>query len=169
MNCAAAQGHGKSRNGAKYGVTFEDAMTVFRDRLARSILDRDHGPNEERWVTLGEAFTGNLLVVVHAWREMDPTGPACASSRRVGRPGERRGSTARKTCHELRQHERRIRFLERRARQVPSAKRLAGSADPPRARWLAFLTARAQVRGITLNELVNALLKKDIELIEAAE
>jgi hypothetical protein len=34
---------------------------------------------------------------------------------------------------------------------------------------LAFLTARAQARGITLNELVNALLKKDIELIEAAE
>ena len=34
---------------------------------------------------------------------------------------------------------------------------------------LAFLTARAAARGTTLNELVNALLKKDIELIEAAE
>jgi hypothetical protein len=34
---------------------------------------------------------------------------------------------------------------------------------------LAFLTARAEARGVTLNELVNALLKKDIELIEAAE
>ena len=34
---------------------------------------------------------------------------------------------------------------------------------------LAFLTARAQARGIRLNELVNELLKKDIELIEAAE
>jgi hypothetical protein len=34
---------------------------------------------------------------------------------------------------------------------------------------LAFLTARAQARGVTLSELVNALLKKDIELIEAAE
>jgi hypothetical protein len=34
---------------------------------------------------------------------------------------------------------------------------------------LAFLTARAEARGITLSELVNALLKKDIELIEAAE
>jgi hypothetical protein len=33
----------------------------------------------------------------------------------------------------------------------------------------AFLTARAQARGVTLSELVNALLKKDIELIEAAE
>jgi hypothetical protein len=34
---------------------------------------------------------------------------------------------------------------------------------------LAFLTARAQMCGVTLNELVNALLKKGIELIEAAE
>jgi hypothetical protein len=34
---------------------------------------------------------------------------------------------------------------------------------------LAFLTARAQARGIPLSELVNELLKKDIELIEAAE
>ena len=34
---------------------------------------------------------------------------------------------------------------------------------------LAFLTSRAQARGISLNDLVNELLKKDIELIEAAE
>ena len=34
---------------------------------------------------------------------------------------------------------------------------------------LAFLSARAAARGIPLNELVNELLKKDIELIEAAE
>jgi hypothetical protein len=34
---------------------------------------------------------------------------------------------------------------------------------------LAFLTARAEARGVSLSELVNALLKKDIELIETAE
>lgn len=34
---------------------------------------------------------------------------------------------------------------------------------------LTFLTARAAARGMSLDELVNALLKKDIELIEAAE
>jgi hypothetical protein len=34
---------------------------------------------------------------------------------------------------------------------------------------LAFLSARAQARGISLSELVNALLRRDIELIEAAE
>jgi len=34
---------------------------------------------------------------------------------------------------------------------------------------LAFLAARAQARGISVGDLVNELLKKDIELIEAAE
>ncbi len=33
---------------------------------------------------------------------------------------------------------------------------------------LQFLQAKAQARGTTLNALVNQLLKKDIELIEAA-
>ena len=32
-----------------------------------------------------------------------------------------------------------------------------------------FLASRAQVRGVTLNALVNQLLKNDIELIEAAQ
>ena len=58
-------------NATKHGVIFEEAMTVFRDPLARSILDPDHGAGEERWVTLGEASTGNLLVVVHTWVDMD--------------------------------------------------------------------------------------------------
>ena len=34
---------------------------------------------------------------------------------------------------------------------------------------LAFLSARAEACGVTLSELVNALLKKNIELIEAAK
>jgi uncharacterized DUF497 family protein len=58
-------------NAGKHGVTFEEAMTVFRDPLARSILDPDHGTGEERWVTMGEASTGNLLVVVHTWADVD--------------------------------------------------------------------------------------------------
>jgi len=33
---------------------------------------------------------------------------------------------------------------------------------------LDFLVKRAEAKGTTLNELLNALLKKDIELIEAA-
>lgn len=58
-------------NAAKHGVTFEEAMTVFHDPLTRSIPDRDPGFGEERWVTLGETSTGNLLVVVHTWVDTD--------------------------------------------------------------------------------------------------
>jgi hypothetical protein len=58
-------------NAAKHGVTFEQAMAVFQDPLARSILDRFPGSTEERWVTLGAATAGNLLVVVHTWNDID--------------------------------------------------------------------------------------------------
>jgi predicted HicB family RNase H-like nuclease len=53
------------------------------------------------------------------------------------------------------------RFFRQDAVQVPPV-----HLDP---QVLAFLAGRAQARGISLNELVNELLKKDIELIEAAE
>ena len=59
-------------NAAKHGVTFQEAMTVFLDPFARTILDPDHRADEERWVTMGEASTGNLVVVVHTWREIEP-------------------------------------------------------------------------------------------------
>jgi uncharacterized DUF497 family protein len=59
-------------NAFKHRVRFQEAMTVFVDPLARTILDPDSRTGEERWVTMGEASTGNLLVVVHTWREMDP-------------------------------------------------------------------------------------------------
>jgi uncharacterized protein len=59
-------------NVAKHGIAFEEAMTVFRDPLARSMLDPDHGADEERWVTLGQAATGNLLLVVHTWVDINP-------------------------------------------------------------------------------------------------
>jgi uncharacterized DUF497 family protein len=59
-------------NAAKHGVTFNEAMAVFHDPLARSFLDPDHGAGEERWVTLGMASTGILLVVVPTWQDIDP-------------------------------------------------------------------------------------------------
>jgi uncharacterized DUF497 family protein len=58
-------------NASKHGVTFDEAMTVFGDPLAGSILDSDHDAGEERWVTLGQASTGKLLLVVHTWSEVD--------------------------------------------------------------------------------------------------
>jgi uncharacterized protein len=51
-------------NIAKHGVTFEEASTVFADSLSLTIPDPEHSRSEERYVTMGRAFTGKLLVVV---------------------------------------------------------------------------------------------------------
>ena len=57
----------EASNSAKHGVAFELAMTVFRDPLAATILDHEHGGDEERWITLGESVDGRLVLVVHTW------------------------------------------------------------------------------------------------------
>lgn len=61
-----------ANNVAKHGITFEEAMSVFRDPLALTLFDPDHGAGEERWITLGETAAGNLLVIVHTWAENGP-------------------------------------------------------------------------------------------------
>ena len=57
--------HKAVANRRKHGIGFEQAATVFRDPLAVSIYDEDHSENEERWITLGQAENGSLLVLVH--------------------------------------------------------------------------------------------------------
>jgi uncharacterized DUF497 family protein len=59
-------------NLAKHGITFRSAMTVFFDPLARSRLDEDNSDREARWVTLGEASNGLLVLVVHTYVETAP-------------------------------------------------------------------------------------------------
>lgn len=59
-------------NHGKHGVSFEEAATIFRDPLALSIVDPD-SHHEERWVTVGQAAGGNLLLVVHMWAETAAT------------------------------------------------------------------------------------------------
>jgi uncharacterized protein len=51
-------------------VTFEQAMLVFDDPLALSKLDDDRSGGEERWITMGAAGQG-LLLVVHTFIEWD--------------------------------------------------------------------------------------------------
>ena len=55
-------------NLAKHGVGFEEASTIFGDPLSLTILDPEHSLSEERYITMGRAFTGKLLVVVHTER-----------------------------------------------------------------------------------------------------
>jgi uncharacterized DUF497 family protein len=55
-------------NLAKHGVGFEEAATIFSDPLSFTISDPDHSLNEMRYITMGKALTGKLLVVVHTDR-----------------------------------------------------------------------------------------------------
>ena len=59
-------------NEHKHGVAFTLAMSVFCDPHIQSMFDDDHSTTEERWIALGLASNGVLLVVVHMWTEVDP-------------------------------------------------------------------------------------------------
>jgi uncharacterized protein len=60
-------------NLADHHVSFELALTVFRDPLALTIYDDEHSDDEERWVTQGQAENGQYLVVIHTFRQEAPT------------------------------------------------------------------------------------------------
>ncbi|MCL2658349.1 MAG: BrnT family toxin [Betaproteobacteria bacterium] len=55
----------------KHGVSFPLATSVFRDALTVTIFDDEHSDDEERWVTLGRAENGQVLVVVHTAEETE--------------------------------------------------------------------------------------------------
>jgi uncharacterized DUF497 family protein len=59
-------------NARKHGVTFEGAMTVFRDPLALTVYDEEHSEQEERWVTVGRAENGSTVLVVHTFTPTTP-------------------------------------------------------------------------------------------------
>jgi uncharacterized DUF497 family protein len=52
-----------------HGVSFEEAATAFADPLSSTIFDPDHSDDEDRFVLVGEAASGRLLVVVHTDRD----------------------------------------------------------------------------------------------------
>jgi hypothetical protein len=55
----------RGSNVRKHGVSFEDAATVFGDPLTVTILDPAMPRGESRFITIGQALSGNTLVVVH--------------------------------------------------------------------------------------------------------
>ena len=76
-------------NATKHEVSFELAATVFRDPLQVSVYDEDHSESEERWVTLGEAENGKLLVVVHTFEETEASAKVRIISAREATKRER--------------------------------------------------------------------------------
>lgn len=52
----------------KHRISFENAVTVFGDPNAITIYDDLHSKNEDRYVTLGQASTGPIVLVCHTDR-----------------------------------------------------------------------------------------------------
>jgi uncharacterized DUF497 family protein len=53
----------------KHGVSFEEAMTVFNDALARIFDDSDHSATEFREIIIGRSQKNRLLLVCFTERE----------------------------------------------------------------------------------------------------
>lgn len=60
-------------NQRKHGLSFEEALSVFRDPLRISSLERI-ADGEERWETFGHAKATLLLMVAHTVREEQDDG-----------------------------------------------------------------------------------------------
>jgi len=52
-------------NLSRHGVSFEEALTVFRDPLARIFDDEDHSVVEQREIIIGNSAKGRLLVCAY--------------------------------------------------------------------------------------------------------
>jgi uncharacterized DUF497 family protein len=52
----------------RHGVSFEEATTVFGDRLARTYEDPSHSESEPRELTFGFSAGGRALVISHCER-----------------------------------------------------------------------------------------------------
>jgi uncharacterized protein len=56
-------------NHRKHGVGFREATTVFGDPFALTFPDVEHSESEQRFLTVGTAISGHLLVVAHTERQ----------------------------------------------------------------------------------------------------
>ena len=58
-------------NITKHKVSFEQVATIFKDPQAISIYDEEHSEIEDRWITLGLASNGILLIANHTYKQVD--------------------------------------------------------------------------------------------------
>jgi uncharacterized DUF497 family protein len=76
------QGH---RHYAKHGVSFEEAATVFGDPDALDGPDLSHSEKESRFLPLGRAVTGRVLIVAYSVRRDDDESIRIISARHASR------------------------------------------------------------------------------------
>ena len=51
-----------------HGLSFDEASTAFKDVWSLTIYDPLHSESEDRYVLIGNSFSGRLLVVIHTDR-----------------------------------------------------------------------------------------------------
>jgi hypothetical protein len=56
-----------------FGVSIDEAQSIFADEGALLICDPDHSDHEDRFILLGLSSKLRLLVVCHCYREPDAT------------------------------------------------------------------------------------------------
>ena len=78
-------------NLAKHGVHFHEAGTVLDDPLSTTFPDPEHCLDEQRYITVGSAVSGRILVVAHTDRgeaiRLISARPATPSERRFYEQG----------------------------------------------------------------------------------
>src|ERR1017187_6950153 len=101
-------------NEHKHDIRFSLALSVFRDPRMQTMFDEEHSTAEERWIALGMAATGVLLVVVYTWNEVDPENVNVPSFPRARRLASNRAHTRIRYEHKSRRrYETGIRFQPR--------------------------------------------------------
>jgi len=55
----------------KHNVSFEEAMTVFKDSKAVLRYDENHSETEDRFNIIGMSQMSRLLIVCHCYRDSD--------------------------------------------------------------------------------------------------
>ncbi len=55
----------ENANISKHKIDFERASSVFKDPNSLTIFDNKHSDSEDRWITIGQDNSSNLIVVVH--------------------------------------------------------------------------------------------------------
>lgn len=53
----------------KHGISFEEAVTVFKDNSALILNDEIHSTDEDRFIIIGFSYKLNILVVCHCYRQ----------------------------------------------------------------------------------------------------
>ena len=58
-------------NQGKHGISFQSATQIFKDPAMMTVFDEAHSLDEDRWITLGQAASGQCLVVVHTFEQVE--------------------------------------------------------------------------------------------------